>query len=82
MQIGWIRNDISFFSLSYLERMHSTMNLQNLRHDIHRGSESLCQQDKSHTLIAQPPDLPCMAGSRSRHGDSLVIFIVLDRTGF
>lgn len=75
---------ISFFSISvsYLERMHSTMDLQNLRHDIHRGGKSLRQQNKSHTLIAQPPYLPCMAGSRSRNGDSLVIFIVLDRTGF
>jgi hypothetical protein len=56
------------------------MNLQDLRHDIHRGGESLRQQDKPHTLIAQPPYLPCMARSRGR-GNSDGLIVVLDRNG-
>lgn len=31
------------FSVSYLERMHRAMDFQDLRHDIHRGSEGLRQ---------------------------------------
>lgn len=51
----------------YLERMHGTMNLENLCHDIHRGPEHLRQHHEKHALIPQPEclpsGLPCTAGS-------------------
>lgn len=59
------------------------MNFQDLGHDIHGRSEGLRQQDKPHTLISQPPYLPCMAGPRScSKSDGVIVFVIFDRTGF